>query len=283
MTKLIFCCGCDRSGTTLLSREIGNVIKNSFVLPEAYFFHQLRCVDLETLENNLEFFLLHNPRYLIWGKGNLKPTVDFGSYESLFIGLVKANFDVPKSVEVIIDSTPISYLWKLNSNFENSQYIHIRRDVRSVAASLLSKDWGPMHAGKAIDYWCERVSLAKQLSDFEISYENLISFDENTIEDLNTYLYSLSLELDWDNFNRPINLAELPKFTRKQHKLLGKPIDKSKASIKTSDAISYYYSNNMLACELNNDLVSFRRSKNLKIKIIELFKSIIREVKSKLN
>lgn len=280
--KLVFCCGCDRSGTTLFAREMGNVIQNSFVVPEAYFFNDIRRLGLDVLETQIEKLLRSNPRYLIWGTGNCKPDLDFTSYETLFLSLVYANFTIPENIEVIIDSTPTAYLWKLGENFGNAKFFHIKRDARSVVSSLLGKNWGPTHSGKCIDYWVEKVTLAHSLSDLEIQYENFILNEPETVSKIKNFLFECGFTYDWDRFNTPVSLSTLPEFTREQHKKLSEYIDPHKAEIKSDYTIDFYYSNNLVACLLNNSLGDYDPTENLVIKSIETLRSFLREIRAKL-
>ncbi|MDC0739683.1 sulfotransferase [Cognatishimia sp. SS12] len=278
-TRLVFCCGCDRSGTTILSRELGNLIPNSIVLPEAHFFAELRKVPLGALQNNLVQALSTNQRYQIWGKGELRFNFTFETYEELFIRLAFLNFDVPVETEVLIDSTPIAYLWKVNGEFKNSTFIHIKRDARSTVRSLLNVSWGPTHTGKAVEYWIDRVHLARQLTEFEVNFEDFISQSRAQINSLLLYLENTGFCPNMGDFNQSIDIKTLPEFTRKQHKLLGKALDLKKAKIESNWFIDYYYKNNFSAQILNHDENDYPEIHYRWVKIVEFALSIFRQLK----
>lgn len=96
------------------------------------------------------------------------------------------------SPDVWVDHTPsnMQYATTLRSSFPEAAFVHIVRDVRGVAASLMRLDWGPTDARRAAEYWVQNIAygLAVERSSIgpvvRIRYEDLVTNPRATIEEL---------------------------------------------------------------------------------------------------
>jgi hypothetical protein len=125
-----------------------------------------------------------------------------------------------------VDHTPenINYAPVLTRLFPEAQFVHIIRDGRAVANSIIPLDWGPNTAIKAAPWWQETVRQGLELESslpagrvVRVYYEDLVEAPERTLEWLCEKL-ALSYEptmLKADGF-RP------PGYTSSQHELIGK-------------------------------------------------------------
>jgi hypothetical protein len=80
-----------------------------------------------------------------------------------------------------------------------ARFIHLIRDGRDVALSVLPMNWGPSTITEAAELWVERVTLAREngrtVSHYmEIKYEDLITETEPILRDVAGFL-----ELPWDD------------------------------------------------------------------------------------
>jgi hypothetical protein len=268
--KLVFGCGCDRSGTTVLGRELYNIITSSFLVPECYFFHDVMMVgDIESMDD-LSVILDNSHRYQVWKKVEGLPELSDFRKRNILLSLILHNYPEAKSCSYIIDTTPISYVWKiLDREFCNDYYMQIVRDARSTATSLLNMSWGPVHSGKALEYWAERVSLARSVVTNEIAYSDLISTPSGLIpEKIKEFLGRNGIEFDGSYFGVTQPIDTLPSFTRKQHKLLSAPLDNSKSKVESDRYIDYFYDRNISVRNLNGDAISgvqIKRNKTLEL------------------
>lgn len=280
--KLIFGCGCDRSGTTVLGRELHNIITSSFLVPECYFFHDIMMVgDIKSM-HDLSVILDNSDRYQVWKKvEGLPELVHFGK-RNIILSLILHNYPEAKPFRYIIDTTPISYVWKiLDREFCNDYYIQIVRDARSTATSLLNMSWGPVHSGKALEYWAERVSLARSVVTNEIAYSDLISSPSGLIpEKIKEFLDEKGIEFGESCFGMAQSIDALPAFTRKQHKLVSAPLDNSKSRVESDKYIDYFYDRNITVRSLNGDaIIVVQIQKNKPLELLEYARAFSRYVK----
>lgn len=196
--KTIFIGGCDRSGTTMLGSMLG-AYPGYLCTPESYFKFELfshferHKAEIETFRD----WLLSGNRLSNWGVNlrEVEITAIRPSIESLLGHVLrcygqkvgKAQFDV------WIDHSPanISYADQLFELYPNAKIVHIVRDGRAVAASLLKVDWGPNSILEAAQFWCRRIAagLAAELKwgahkVIRIYYEDLLRNPEATLREL---------------------------------------------------------------------------------------------------
>ena len=97
------------------------------------------------------------------------------------------------SPDVWVDHTPsnMQYATTLRRSFPEAAFVHIVRDVRGVAASLMRLDWGPNRcAARSRGTWVQNIAygLAVERSSMgpvvRIRYEDLVTNPRATIEEL---------------------------------------------------------------------------------------------------
>jgi hypothetical protein len=177
-----------------------------------------------------------NWRFQIWGLDaiSLVPEVEtINTYTKLVEWIVKqygANVDKPTS-QYWIDHTPwnTQYGATLFELFPEAKMIHIVRDGRAVAASILSlKDWAKITTvDQAAHYWLERVAygLAAESSYgqervIRVRYEDLVCDPERELSRISAYL-----QIDYQPQMVDGCGFKVPNYTLRQHSLVGKPLD----------------------------------------------------------
>lgn len=255
--KLIFSCGCDRSGTTLLGRELANIVPKSFNVPECYFFHEIMLLPNDFEVDEVLSILKRSRRYSIWKCYDSFPDLKGLSKREIFLSLIYHNYPESVASDYIIDTTPVSYLWKsLDNHFSTDYFLAIVRDARQVATSLIALDWGPFHEGEALDYWLEKTRLSVALSCSYISYNDIVSSNLGEVPSrLKMFLDLKSIPWISNEFGRAQSLDSLPVFTREQHHLIAKGFDKKKLAVKSSAILDVFYAEKLsvqiLNCFLN--------------------------------
>lgn len=169
----IFIGGCERSGTTLLGAMLGSH-SSCLCVPEMKFKTEM----LEFADNGVNNAvdpayalekLAHRSNFKIWGLslGQIAaPGKALAGRELVEWTVAAYGQKVGKTDPTIwIDHTPanIKYAWTLFQAFPDAYMVHLIRDGRAVAASLLPLDWGPNEIDSAAHYWAE--ALAYGLAD----------------------------------------------------------------------------------------------------------------------
>lgn len=147
----VFIGGCERSGTTLLGSMLGGH-NDCLCVPEMQFkFNILRLTasgDQNSVDTvNILRRLSDRSRFRIWELDVASVTHKRLSCRELIEWIVTAySQKVGKPAPAVwVDHTPanIRYAWTLLHLFPDAKMIHIIRDGRAVAASILPLDWGP--------------------------------------------------------------------------------------------------------------------------------------------
>lgn len=163
----IFIGGCDRSGTTLLASLIGGD-PETICLPESCFIGQF-LPDYDPIESWEAQELLERIRnhidFSAWREHGC--TGDIGSIAanipySELIGELAIHYaeHVQKGpVRRFIDHSPenVLHFSALTQRFPNAKLIHVVRDGRATAASILPLDWGPNDVRTAAYHWVKYV------------------------------------------------------------------------------------------------------------------------------
>jgi Sulfotransferase family len=83
------------------------------------------------------------------------------------------------------DKTPgyLRYMRRIEWVLPEARFIHLIRDGRDVALSVLPMNWGPTNLTEAAELWVERVSVAREQSRLvghymELKYEDLVTDPE---------------------------------------------------------------------------------------------------------
>jgi hypothetical protein len=183
-----FVVGCSRSGTTLL-RAMLDAHPALTVPPESHFA-------LARSPRALRRALRRDPWFALWG-------IDAPDLRGL---------DVPAAVRALFaayaaargkpryaDKTPhyVSHLPLLAARFPEARFVHVVRDGRDVALSLLEVPWGPDDLEGAAGHWRRRVlegrAAALRPDRYrEVRYEALVADPEGALRPLCAWL-----GLDW--------------------------------------------------------------------------------------
>jgi len=164
----VFIVGCGRSGTTIL-RLMLNTHSELAIPLESHFIYQLArrrasglyragLQDPDVWQLVLEYFESH--RYLQYLGVPVPDVIERlralpeRSYGALFETLL-TTFMEAQGKHRWGDKTPmhVNYIFLVRHYFPRARFVHIIRDGRDVALSLLARKWGPRHMNHAGHYW----------------------------------------------------------------------------------------------------------------------------------
>ncbi|MGK0173698.1 MAG: hypothetical protein ACI9AT_000058 [Ulvibacter sp.] len=201
----VFVVGVDRSGTTLL-----NMMLDSH--PDMFITYEQRTIinfyeklsyygDLTVEENSIR--LIND----ILNDANVKlnfPTATLANFNvkecNSFAHIIKSLYSVVlKNNNKLIwgDKDPIytEHIETLHEIFPDAKFIHLVRDGRDVALSLMTKTWGPNTFSSAIKFWEKNVQITRRLlkmldsaQTIELKYEYLVQSPEENLQQLCSFL-----------------------------------------------------------------------------------------------
>jgi len=124
-----------------------------------------------------------------------------------------------------IDHTPenVRYGSTLASEFPNAKFIHIVRDGRAVANSVLGLEWGPTTAREAADWWTQRVGFGLALEShlgsrsLRVRYEDLVENQERVLKDILAFVDPPQSALSQREHG-----FDIPEYTKRQHQLVNR-------------------------------------------------------------
>ena len=236
----VFIVGCQRSGSTMLGAMLG-AHPDVVCLPEAQFIGDLLPqeagdpVDPARLIDAIE----RHWRFRIWGfplsgarpgAGELPPR--FGATIDWLVRRYATHVGKPDA-RYWIEQQPghVQRIWHLVTHFADGRFLHLVRDGRAVAASLMTCDWGPNRPLAAAKFWQERVAigLAAELTMGaerirRVSFEALVDEPEPALEQIAQFL---GLELH-PAMLRPTGL-HLREFASFDHRLVGRAPERERA------------------------------------------------------
>jgi hypothetical protein len=145
-------------------------------------------------------------------------------------GIVRAYGDLHERPDpaVWIDHTPmnIRFAATLADAFPDASFVHLVRDGRAAAASMLRTDWGPTSAHAAARFWTERVAqgLAAETGlagrCVRVRYEDVVARPQETLRAL---CDGIGIEYH-DEMVLGTGFRATP-YIQAQHALVGKPPD----------------------------------------------------------
>ena len=98
------------------------------------------------------------------------------------------------------DKTPgyVRYMRLIQKTMPEARFIHIIRDGRDVALSLIPRSWGPSTIGEAANNWRKRIEVARRQEPFlnhylEVHYEDVLTDTETVLRRVAEFI-----ELEWD-------------------------------------------------------------------------------------
>ncbi len=200
-----FVCGVTRSGTTLL-RLMLDTHPEVAIPGETHFVPRLiKRVERKplTADEAADFVTEHKR----WGDFHLeaddlrerfralKPFTAGDAIRS-FYGLYSEREGKPRYG----DKTPgyMREMLRLQRVLPETRFIHIIRDGRDVALSVLKLNWGPSNPTEAAELWTERIEKARQQAPkvnhyLEIRFEDLVMDTEGTLRKVCEFI-----DLDFD-------------------------------------------------------------------------------------
>ena len=228
----VFIGGCGRSGTTLLGAMLGTHPR-WLATPESKFRflpsrRDQRADKRIDLPAAIEQIADHWS-FKIWdvdlGEAELRDGC--GSYPELLLRIVRAYGRKAGKAEpeVWIDHTPgnIKFASLLFDQFPGARLIHMVRDGRATAASVMGLDWGPNTVVTAAKWWVDYVTRGLAAESVygpervkRVVYEDLVSEPERSLREVCDFLGIdyLPEMVDGRGF-------DVPRFTVGQHALVG--------------------------------------------------------------
>lgn len=244
--RVLFIAGADRSGTTFLGDLLG-AHPTCLCTPESQFIvnapqkvMRRDHLPLETVSlYEICTHIKRSWRFKIWNtdfelnsiltqqNGTQLPAVVYELVRSYGRRHQRQFFDV------WIDQTPshIRHTHFLLNLFPNSKLVHLVRDGRAVANSIMPLDFGPNTSSAAASWWIRCVAHGLAAESFwgparalRIHYEELLIDPEHTLKkicDFAAIEYQVRM-LSGGGF-------AIPEYTLTQHSLVGEPFDSSRA------------------------------------------------------
>jgi hypothetical protein len=228
----IFIGGCGRSGTTLLGAILG-AHSQCVCVPESPFKTDiLRFWDPATADPRcLLEAIIKTRRFRLWGMDEpsvLDALPQFsGTYAEALAWLVARYAQVvgrsPSSRWV--DHTPVNvrHAATLAEIFPAAKFIHIVRDGRAVAASILPLDWGPNTIDGVADWWTSSLAYGLATESWcrpgraiRVRYEDLVLRCGVEVRRICQFL-----ELDYQPEMLNAGGFKVPGYTSSQHALIG--------------------------------------------------------------
>lgn len=236
--RAVFIGACARSGTTFLGSLLG-AHPLCLTTPESAFkIHTLiashaRNISMTRAFKEARSQVSQGNWSLHLRKDSLFPTVE----ESLSVAraaylIVEAygrQAGAP-SPEIWVDHTPanILYVERLRRHFPGCKFIHLIRDGRAVAASLMPLPWGPRTVQGAADFWLGRIGagLAAEMHSvrddvLRIRFEDLILETQMTLHHICDFL---DLEFDPDMLTKR-GFIPNTELSKRQHPLVSEVPD----------------------------------------------------------
>jgi hypothetical protein len=174
-------------------------------------------------------------RFKLWNVAVEPSEAPANSYVELLEWLVMAYAARNEMAGSIwVDHTPenINYASLLLALFPRAKIVHIVRDGRAVANSILPLDWGPNTIVDAAPWWQATVreglaleALLPRNQIIRVRYEDLVTEPEATMRSLCS-----ALELAYEPAILRADGFRPPGYTASQHEMIGKRPDPSRAT-----------------------------------------------------
>ncbi len=231
----IFVYGCPRSGTTLLGAMLGS-LEGVVCLPEAQFIGRMAPVDdpAATIDVAKTWAKLRaNWRFQAWGwSTDSGPGAEVRTYRQLIEWLAREYARDQGHADIVgfVEHSPekLSYISRLRRHFDDARYVHVLRDGRAVAASIISAEFGPNNAFQAATYWIARVgaayAIAHQLGAekvLHLKFEELVKEPDAVINRVARFV-GLNAAADSQGQSQAF---DVPSYYAKNNRLIGKPVD----------------------------------------------------------
>jgi hypothetical protein len=205
-------------------------------VPEAPFLAEMTLREHERAQegDRVWRYLTTHPRFVTWGvdsKSISRATGARQAYEELVLAYAIQHSKA--SADYVVDHTPtnVRHIQQLRNLFPTAKFIHMIRDGRAVAASLMKVIWGPSNIRDASNYWLKQLAfgLAAESSlgsDWiqRVRYEDLVTHPEQVLPTLCGFL-----GIDFHHRMCEADGFDVPEYTKKDHRLVGQPLDTNRA------------------------------------------------------
>jgi hypothetical protein len=238
----LFIGGCERSGTTMLGAMLGSH-SQCVCVPESQFIDDLLAQsdpDRATVEPRTILAQIDaHPRYrLLWRlplePASIDPAEVGSTYPQVLEWLVRAHARTTGTLspQVWVDHTPTNFrrTRTLLGMFPEARFIHLVRDGRAVAASLLPLDWGPNNVLDAAGFWMARcaLGLAAELNlgagrVLRVRYEDVLAQPEASLRRIAGFA-----GLEYEPGMESPRGARPTRYHERQHRLVGQTPDTSR-------------------------------------------------------
>ncbi len=229
----VFIGGVPRSGTTMLGAMLG-AAPGCQVTPESQFkIEALRLIPDPPAPSDwpiLTGFLGKQRRFRCWGldEARLRSAAVPSAYPAflqILVELYAQNNGRPRPA-CWIDHTPenLKYAATLAGLFPRARFIHLLRDPRAVAASMLAVDWSQKQAHGAARSWLRQVAcgLAAETAlpgrVLRVRFEDLVTAPEPELRRICDFC-----GLDYDPAMAAGGKFKVPAGSGRQHALVGRP------------------------------------------------------------
>jgi hypothetical protein len=198
-----------------------------------------RAVTAETKEDKREPDSVLLALQIGSSDGRLSPTVGGAYQEDTAVAKVMKALLAAYAVKAAkpgfghwIDHTPanIRYASTLLEHFPSARFIHLVRDGRAVAASVMRLDWGPNTAKEAARWWTSYVAYGLAAEQalptgriVRVRFEDLILRTRETLEAVCD-----SCQIPFDEAMPRAGGFRVPAYTAAQHRLVGGPLRKDR-------------------------------------------------------
>ena len=200
-----FIIGVDRSGTTLLSlmldthSEIAIPNESHFFIKYYQLFYHTEAFSSITFKKSLVNDILNEPYVQKW-EAHLSPEdIDFSICTGLAqtIDAIFTAYAQKRQKKIWGDKTPeyVTHLDILNRMFPSCRFIHLVRDGRDVAASIVKQWWGANDFLSAIRSWARRVEISTKMLGMlpqerylTLRFEDLLQNPEAEIKKITRFL-----------------------------------------------------------------------------------------------
>lgn len=239
MSAPFFIVGCDRSGTTLL-RVMLTCHSKVFIPPETAFLPRLweRAADYGDFSSDRQrwLFIRDVAVFSATGKTQSLNVLGLDEDEAYLAIKITAPHDYPSACAQLFraaaskkgkkfwgEKTPDNtfYIPRLAAMYPGSKFIHLIRDPRAVALSMMRVDFGENTAEGGAERWLKRVAIARDegrklgSSRYrEFRYESLVTKPYDTLSNL----------CQWLNFRYETAMLDYPScsenLVRAEHKHL---------------------------------------------------------------
>lgn len=238
-----FIVGIGRSGTTLLRLMFHNH-PNIAVPYESHFitdyYNNLDTYGDLTVDENLDKLLndilqedLLSQWDHVFDADRIKSTISEPSLEEIF-NAIYSDYATGKGKARWADKSDyLPRMHLINTIFPNAKFIHIIRDGRDVANSVLKLPWGPKDLIGAAEWWNEYIRLGCSVGAVlgkdkytEVKYEELVQEPERELRRLCEFVGE-EFDERMLNYHQSSNVA-IPESRKTQHHNSNEPPKKSR-------------------------------------------------------